>query len=74
MNYNEEEFYIEIYLSAILKVSSKDKKEKVKKLQKLLNEIVEDEILNFVKSDQSLTVLTEAEMVQSIMPLDDSIN
>lgn len=74
MNYNDETFYIEFYINGIIKVDSESKKQKVKKLQKLLNKIVEDESLELVKSDSSMTVMSEAEFLQSLMPYDDTLN
>lgn len=74
MNYSDDTYYIELYISGIIKVNSADKKEKVKKLQKLLNEIVEDEALELIKSDSSLTVMSEGELLQSLMPYDDTPN
>lgn len=74
MNYNDETFYIEFFINGILKVDSESKKRKVKKLQKLLNKIVEDESLELIKSDSSLTVMSEGELIQSLMPYDDTPN
>lgn len=74
MNYNDDTFYIDFYINGIIKVNSESKKLKVKKLQKLLNKIIEDEALELIKSDSSLTVMSEAELIQSLSPYDDSIN
>lgn len=74
MNYEDDTYYIEFFLNGILKVNSEDKKEKVKKLQRLLNEIVEDGALELVKTDSSLTVMSESELLQSLVPFDDTLN
>lgn len=74
MNYSDDIFYIEFFLNGIIKVDSESKKAKVKKLQKLLNKIVEDEALDLIKSESSLTVMSEAEVLQSMLPYDDTLN
>lgn len=74
MNHNNDIFYIEFFINGIVKINSEDKKDKVRKLQKLLNEIIEDEALELIKSESSLTVMSEAELLQSLMPYDDTLN
>lgn len=74
MKHEDDTFYVEFYVNGLLKVKSENKKNKIKKIQRLLNKIVEDESLDLIKSDSSLTVMSEAEVLNSLMPYDDSIN
>ena len=74
MNYDNDTYYIEFFINGILKVKSIDKKKKIRKPQKLLNKIIEDEAMELVKSDSSLTSMSELELIESAMPSDETLN
>lgn len=61
-----ESYYIEFFVTGVIKVNSWDRKQKVKKIQRLLNKIVEDEALDLVKSDSNLLVMSESEVIQNM--------
>lgn len=73
MDFNDEIFYIEFLITGIVKVDTETKKENLKKIQKLINKIMNDD-MDLVKSESSLNVMSEAELMQSLMPYDDTAN
>jgi len=69
----EDKFYVEIYLTGLVKVTKKDKKKKLAKLQKIINEIIEDPDLDLLKSDSNIIVMSEDELMKELK-YDDSSN
>lgn len=74
MNYNDDTFYIEFYINGVIKVDSEHKKEKIKKIQNLLNKIINDQALELVKSSSDLTVMSESELLQTLISEVDDFN
>lgn len=70
---DEDKFYVEIYLTGLVKVTKKDKKRKLAKLQKIINEIIEDPDLDLLKSDSNIIVMSEDELMKELK-YDDSSN
>jgi hypothetical protein len=54
-------------------VTKKDKKKKLAKLQKIINEIIEDPDLDLLKSDSNIIVMSEDELMKELK-YDDSSN
>lgn len=70
---NEDKFYVEIYFTGLIKVTKKDKKKKLIKLQEILNDILEDPDLDLLKSESNIIVMSEDELMRELSP-DDSSN
>jgi hypothetical protein len=64
---DNENYYLDFYISGVVKVNVKNKKEKIAKIQKLINEVIEDYNLDLLKSESSLTVLSESEVIQNLI-------
>ena len=76
MNYDDDTYYIEFYINGLVKVDSKNKKEKLKKIQKLLNKILNDEDVDLERTESSLAIMSEEEVIAALggYPEEDLIN
>ncbi len=72
MSTKENKFFIEIYLNGLIKVNSKDKKKKLTKLQKIINDILDDPDLDLLKSDSNIIIMSEDELMRELNPDDTS--
>jgi hypothetical protein len=66
MKYDDDTFYIELFLNVVIKASNTSKKNKLKKIQRLMEAILRDEDLDIVKSDSNIVMMSEAELLNTL--------
>ena len=74
MKYDDDTFYIELFLNVIIKSESAEKNMKLKKIQKLMNSILRDDELDIIKSESNLVMMSESELLNTLQPLNEYEN